>query len=482
MKKIFLTLSLLFTITLTACGNSQFTAEGPSSSSSASKTFSLGSDFPADILIPNIDGMTSTAFVVSTTSPAGVLAIDLDAPQLQLSSDFAGMLSPSGTGIPHEVFISSTELGFLLTSTHLVAFNPHTGEIYAATFLLNNITIGSGQKKSNGTNASSVLTPNIPEGMERVGDKVFITFANYDRTSFPAIANPGIIGVFSLNDDYSVSYEKHFISTCYNPTAITKRNDQELVVTNSGVITISNGQGNALTESCLDIINTDTEQKDGTVFLGILAASFHKITFTFDGSRGFFGSAEFGHVYEVDFINRLVLHGKGNPYVITDDSDFITDVDISNDNATLFVSSFEESTVYMINLANVTPQISEKYFQLGFPAGVSDENPSGANTGVGPLSVRHGVIDEDYTGADIVSLTAYPGQVISFESGAAAEFDVSNSGNPNDNPTPLPEPPSGNSGEACQGFAQAVASFFPGSGAGLETVVFPTSFLANLAD
>lgn len=447
---------------LTSAGNANETASD--ASTSTNRSFSFGSDFPADMVIPAIDGMRSTAFVVSVANPAGVMAIDLDADQLKLSDRFAGMISPAGSGIPNSLVIVSVDEAFLLTSNSIITFDPTSGTIVNVTSALEPITIGPGHLNSRGVPIPATITPLFPGGIAVQGRTLYVASANYTQTVVPAIASPGTIQIFSVAADHSLQRTGFLTTTCFNPTAITVRDDDEMVVTDSGVIDIVAGQAIAKSKSCIDIIDTATHAITASIDLGFSAASFHQIALTHDGSRGFLGSAASGKVYEIDLLNRRAIHGADNPIIIGQSADYITDVDLSVDDATLFVASFEQSAVIPIDLST-TPYTVGDPIVVGFPAGVTNENPSGANTGAGPIAIRPGSRGEDYRDEDLFILTGYPGQLIAHDSGRPATLPAPIA-EPAAVAPPPPPPPTGDPNTACQGFAQAVVSFLPGTGAG----------------
>ena len=175
----------------------------------------------------------------------------------------------------------------------------------------------------------------------------------------------------------------------------------------------------------------------------------------------------------IDFINRTLLRGLNNPIQITSGHDLISDLELSADNSILYAASFEQSKIIPIHLDTVPPTIADEHLVVGFPAGVSNENPSGANTGVGKIARRRGDKDQDYKNEDLFVLTGFPGQVIGINTGLPAieppnnnenvEFDDSNRDDENEN---LP-------GETCISYIQEIESFVPGVGAGFGSNHLP---------
>jgi hypothetical protein len=458
---------------ISACGNSQLTTtEPPAGDTSVQPPFSLASDFPADIVIADIDGMRSTAFVVSTSSPAGVLAVDIDANPMQISDTFAGLISPAGSGIPSKLLIVSATEAYMLTSTSIISFDPTSGSVRDTVDALEPVDVIAGLVNSDGSDAGRTIIPSYPGGIAKFGNKLFVSSANFIRTQTPAVTAPGTVQIFTVNDNLTLRHVGHIITTGYNPTGLTIRNNAELLITNSGVIDIVDAQSVPQTESSIDIISLDGLEKVTNIDLGLAAANFQEISLSFDGSRGFLGSSSKGYIFEIDFINRQILRGLDDPIVATAGSDYITDVALSVDDGFLFAASFEQSAVYPFDLST-PPVTAGNGFVVGFPSGVTSENPSGANTGAGPIAVRPGSKGIDYEGADLYVLTGYPGTIVAVDSATPAQAPLPIPQEEVDDDTPTPEPPDGNDGDACQGFAQAVDSVDYGDGAGFGQASFP---------
>jgi len=448
------------------CMSSSLVTNTPDASGSAGlRTFALASDFPADIAIPDIDGMRSTAFVVSTTDPSAVIAIDIDADPMVVSSSFAGLSVPSGSGIPARLIITAADQGFLLTSLGVISFNPESGAVYDQISVVAELDIGVGHQNSNGTEAGSAMEPSYPGGIALVGTRLFVSSANYISTSAPAVAAPGTIQAFDVGADGTLARAGHLVTSGYNPTGLADRNGGELIAINSGVIDIVDAAGVPQTDSSIDAIDPVSLAIKATIPVGPAALSPHGMAITLDGSRGFVSSAAYGEVYEVDLINKRMLKGTGDPIVVTDGSDYISAVALSMDDGFLFAASFEESSAVPVDLAQ-TPYAIGDPFVVGFPAGVTDENPTGANTGAGPLAVRPGSRGVDYEGEDLFVLTGYPGTLVAINTGAPAQAYVPESDDAADDDTPTPDPPAGGDGDPCQSFAQAVRSVAYGDGAG----------------
>ncbi len=478
MKRI-ITIVAFIAICCSACGNSTITGQTPQesqSSTSALRSFALASDFPSDVVIPDIEGMRSTAFIVSAADPAGVLAVDIDATPLQLSAAFKTFTVPNGAGIPSRLAVAAKDRAFLLTSNAVISFNPESGSVIDMQSVIAPIAISGTHNNSDGSLSAPTVTPSYPGGIATAGGRLFVSSANYIRTQAPAVTAPGIVQVFDIASDGTLAPASHFVTSGFNPTGLAIRNASELLVLNSGVIDIVNAQGVAQTDASIDVVDLDTLAIKATIPLGPIAAAPYGIALTLDGSRGFAGSAAYGDAYEIDLINRQVLRGKDNPIVVSDSSDYVSALALSVDDQYLYASSFEQSAVVPFDLSAADPARGNP-FVVGFPSGVTDENPSGANTGAGPLAVRPGSRDIDYQGEDLFILTGYPGTMIAVNSGAPAQKYTQptddSASQDNSAAQPPPAPPSGSNGTPCQGFAQAVKGVAYGTGAGFGQASFP---------
>jgi hypothetical protein len=463
-------------ILLACCSSSRVVAEAQPapSTSAAANAFALASDFPSDIVIPNIDGMRGTAFIVSAADPAGVVAVDLDAQPLALSAAFKGVVVPAGAGIPSRLLIAAADLGYLLTSNAILSFNPTDGTIWSQASIADPVEIGAGRTNSDGSAAAASLTPTYPGGIASAGDRLFVSSANYFRTQAPAAASPGTVQAFARGSDRTLSCVGAIVTSGFNPTGLAIRNGRELLVINSGVIDIVDAHGVAKTDASIDVVDLESLAIAATIPLGKIAASPWGATLTQDGARAFVGSAAAGRIYEIDLINRQVLRGEDDPIAVSAGSDYVSALALSVDDAFLFASSFETSAVLPFDLATA-PYARGAPFVVGFPADVSSENPSGATTGAGPLAVRPGSRGIDYQGADLFVLTGHPGMLLAIDTGTAAQAFVPEAEETSEEEPPAP--PAGVDGTPCQGFAQAVREVRYGAGAGFGQSGLPAIVL-----
>lgn len=448
---------------LSSCGHDRTQASGsaPPPAPSISGEFSLARDSQSDIVIPVIDGMQSTAFVVSASAPAGVIPYDLDTSQFLPSKKFAAMICPSGSGTPSRLAVRSESEAFLLTSNSIISFNPGNAAVYGITLVALPINIGPGHRNSDGTPSDPGITPGFPGGIAVIGDALFISSANYLRTQTPAKAAPGTVIVFRIGAGGSLTKAGHIVTSGFNPTGISVLSENEIVVTNSGLTEIEDAVALPRTDSSVDIINTDTLEISASISLGLVGASFHRPALTGDRSLAFIGSAVYGHIYEIDLINRQVLRGPSNPIIVNaSSSDYISDVAMSFDGALLFASSLRQGSVIQIDLTG------------GFPV---ETNRYGVDAGAGPLAIRPGIEGTDFLGPGLFTVAGYPQKLVSIAISNAPHAAVDAPEDDVDTGPPPPTPEEENDPEdaPCQGFVQAVESVRYGSGAGFGQNKFP---------
>lgn len=506
-------LILILTI-LAACGGglevrAPITIE-PSVAAPVARQFFLGSDYPAGLVIPDLDSLRDTALIISADSPVGVIAVDLAGPTLALSTQFAGCLLPPGTGLPTGALAvqSATRL-LLLTSTHLVDCNPATGEIRQALALTTEIALPAPYPLSapfdlhaDGTpdTITDRVTLTFPGGIAVAGGTVFVSFANYLQTVGNPVAAPGIVRAFDLLEAAPYLQERAsapIVTTGFNPTALRLQGDGRLLVVNSGVNAIQNGATMPVTESGVDLIDPATGARTW-IGLGPVALSFQPPAVTPDG-RAYFGSASFGALYGIDLHTNAVLHDHTDPLMVTSataGSDFLTHVLYDAPQHRLWVASFTHSAVYAVDPETGAVGTA---IPIGHAAGVSAANPSGGATGIGALALYP-------ARSEILALTAFPGSLVATSATATPPTDTTNppppSGVDDDTPNPsppapsvgsapkpplpsegnqptnLPPPTAGNAMPPCTNpYATKVVSFTPGIGSGFGKPFFPGNVL-----
>ncbi len=397
------------------------TSENKCSVTITKNAFILGSDFPADIVIPDTDDMRDTAFVVTSSSPSGVIPVNLDSNPLSISKKFAPFVAPDGTGFPSSLFVLSKSRAFLLTSSHVIDFDPASGTVNASVSLNMALDLPVTKRARSDGSIVTQLTPDYPSSVAASGDRLFVSTSNYVNPVSPAVANPGTVLVFEVLESAPyLKFTTSILTTGFVPTGITKISEEKIAVTNSGVSDLINAHAEPKTNSSIDIIDAKNLSITKNISLGKVGLSFQEMAVTRDGKRAFIGSTSYGELYEIDLEAGVAIRSRENPIVISGSgigSDYLTAQAISHDDKYVFVASFENSAIYPVDISTETAvalpaHFSDEPFVIGFPAGVTGENPTGENTGAGPLAVRHGIPGTDFTSPDIFATTGYPGTIV----------------------------------------------------------------------
>lgn len=430
MKKL---LGMTVCIALAACGGGGLYTNAdiaPQSSLSQSEdagsavvtqdAFLFASPYPARIIIPDIEGMRSTAFVVSTLNPSGVIAIDLDKTPYVLSQKFKGVNSPAGSGLPNNLVIQSATRAFMLTSFAVVDFNPTTGVVNSTTMLPQSIQVPAPLAISrafdydNDGSDNTTITEiplKSPGGIAIAGTTLWISTANYLRYAPPSAAAPGVVLRYTIGAaGLTPASSAYSITSGFNPTGITAVGNTVLV-TNSGVLDIVGGEAVPKTESSVDIFDATSGALLANVPAGLAALSFTAPAVDTEGRFAYIGSSAFSEVFQLDITQRIFTRALSNPITLAAnaDADYITGIALSPDSRRAYVGSFDTSSVFMLNLAASPIAAFSTPYVVGFPKGVTPENPTGVNTGVGDIAIRPGTPGVDFKGPDIFILTGNPG-------------------------------------------------------------------------
>lgn len=428
--------ALAMTTILTACAdstvytNSGKTAQAATSVSADAGTatvtkdaFLFASPYPARILIPDIDGMRGTAFVVSTISPAGVLAIDLDSRPIQLSKAFKGVISPDGTGLPNNLFIQDATRAFMLTSSHVIDFNPTSGAIRVVVALPKTLTLPQAMPLSgpldydNDGTVDTVITEvpvAFPGGIMVAGNTLWITTANYLRYATPAVAAPGLLLRYAITDSGISATPQFTVTSGFNPTGIALAGGT-LLVTNSGVISIANGEAQPQTASSVDMVDIATGAITANIPADLAALAFFAPAVDGEGRFAYYGSSAFSEVYQLDMVKKTFTRSLLNPILLgaANAADYLTAITLSNDGGRAYAGSFDRSSVFLLDLMASPIATMPTSYAVGFPKGVTAENPSGVNTGISDMTLRPGT-------SDLYILTGNPGTLVTLTSQGSA--------------------------------------------------------------
>ncbi|MBI4238057.1 MAG: hypothetical protein HY696_06520 [Deltaproteobacteria bacterium] len=415
---------------LSACGGGGlYTTALPDTDLSigTAQEFALGSDYPAGLAIAEFPGKRATAFIVSVDSPVGVVAIDLDAPSLRLSAQFAGCQLPPGTGLPAGplLALASTRL-LLLTSSHVIDCDPTTGMIRAAVQLTDPVQLPHAAPLSapfdlngDGRDETTVarVDPSYPGGMALLGDALYISFGNYLMPIGDPVAAPGLVLRYRLHATapfVTRDPAQPIVTTAFNPTALQALPNGQLLIVESGINGIVNGATAPQTDSGVEIFTPSTGAKTYHG-LGPVALAFQPPAITGDGTLAFFTSAAFAEVYALDLQQLAWLRDHDDPITLglaTNTSDFLPAATLDATESYLFVASFSTSAIYPIRLdADDFTPLPPEYatpFRLGYAAGATAANPSGTNTGVSAVAFRG-------TTTRLYALTANPGKLVALD-------------------------------------------------------------------
>lgn len=418
-RKIQTLLTCLSLSTLIACGSGIDTHNAETFTDAEVKLnlFSLGSDYPSDLVIPDIEGMRSTAFIASGN--LSVVPVDLDT--LQISTEFP-VFSPSAEiaavlgGYQRKVLVVSPTQALFLGVGGLIDFNPKTGEVYQSIDLTAEINPGElalSKEVDGQTTHSGAFNPSSADSIAVIGSRVFVSMSNLSLDYTHYIQ--GLLLVFDLNEQapFLTPAGEGFVvmkdmqnGALFNPTALSIVQNQ-LIVTVTGA-SDSEFVDNVLkltptTNSALVKIDPQTLQITQSLNLGLIAANSSPLAVTGNGQSAFFGSNVYSRLYEVDLKNFSVLRGKDNPIILSDlDIDYISDQKIPSGEDILFVSSFNQDAVLAVDLQDPERQVLDR--KLNFHL---DPNPG--LSGPGPMAFRYGEAGKDFNGPDLWVLTSSPG-------------------------------------------------------------------------
>ena len=397
----------------------QTTAESFAGGTVQKNLFALGGDFPPAIVIPDVPGMTGTAFVV-TFNPAAVVPLDLSTTPPKASTAFKVFDATAipEAAFPNNVWIESPTRGYLLSSSDIIVFNPSTGEKLATVSVTAPIQLTQslaysqpGDCDGNGTPESSVgpgpFTPSFPSSLAIHSGHLFVTMANtcFD-SSFESFYIQGILLIFDVQSGppfLKVASTPFLVLPGFNASGITPLSHR-ILVTSTGDTSLQGGVNIPQSDSFLTQIDPGTLQITNLLNLGKVAANFQPLAVNGPETRGYIGSAAFSEVYEINLNNFQVLRGDNDPIVIYGGEDFISDQEMAFGDEVLLVSSFNHSAVRAVDLtANPLAAIATE-LSFAFP-----ENPG--VTGAGPMALRPGQPGVDFGGPDLWVLTGSPGTV-----------------------------------------------------------------------
>lgn len=381
--------------------------------------FALGSDFPPSIVIPDIPGMSGTAFVVSFSPPA-VIPLDLSTTPPKASTQFMIFDASSipEAAFPNNLWIESQTRAYLLSASSVIVFNPSTGEKLGTVPVTSPIQLpqtlsysAPGDCDGDGNPENSVgpgtFTPSFPASLAAHSGKLFVTLSNtcFDG-SFESFYVQGILLVFDIlqGPPFLQAASTPFLALPgFNATGITALSDR-LIVTSTGDTSLQGGNNIPESDSFLAQINPNTLQITNSANLGMVTANFRPLAVNAAQTRAYIGSAAFSEVYEINLGNFQVLRGENNPIVIYGGEDFISDQAMAFGDEVLMVSSFNHSSIRAVDRTTNLFSVLGTELDFAFP-----ENPG--VTGAGPMALRPGQPGIDFGGPDLWVLTGSPGTI-----------------------------------------------------------------------
>ncbi len=383
------------------------------------QAFNIGSS-PVDIDIVDKPGLENIAFITTSSTAGVVLALDLNSNPIGLSSTVVGLPSlpvNSDLGYVNNLEVIDASHALLLTSNFptggkIVFFNPTTGTVYTLLDLAGSVSLTSPLQKRNTDGSSSVVSgsfnPSFPASIAVVGSRVAVSFSNlfYELEGVSAVQ--GIVRFFDIQNNNLIP-TFYTATSGFNTTGITVLKNDKLLVTDSGILEFTDNNQIPITDAFVNIINPLSGALEKNLNIGHSAPAYRQWAVTFDGSRGFIGSASGGFVIEIGLDENLsLIHGLNNPLVVTSsslDTDYVDDVVLSREGTGLYVASFNTNSVYTFDLTQTPPVLS------GNPINLSMNTDPQVRSGAGPMALRPGTPGVNFNGFDFYILTATPGTI-----------------------------------------------------------------------
>lgn len=424
MNKLKMMLSIMAVLALLACGGSGITTNDESESQTnldeaivsdcgsgsaalivCDYILNLGQEFPADLDIPDLEGMRSTLFV-TLANPPMVIPVEISESGFKISTQFKG-LQPSGqnlgTGI-NSVFISSSQ-AFLMTDHRLLYFNPSTGALYQNFNLIDAISLNKPLPidDPNEVIADDAVTgsfqPSFAADLLIHDGKIYVSFANLFFKNGKSYRVKGLVRIYELGSNGIVkSNPEYFEASGFNTTGLTLLQNDLLIVTNSGNMQVQAGGGVPSTDSVLDLFDLQSLNREDSLSLGRVGLNFRSLAVDETENFAYVGSFSNGVIYQID----LTDFELGQSFQVTTDelgSDFLTELLIQKND--LLVASFNSALLNQIDLDSSTLNLLNHIdFSIEANPGV---------TGLGPMVLRPGDAGVDFSGPDLFLVQGIPG-------------------------------------------------------------------------
>lgn len=444
---------LLFTLSVTlisaSCGHYYYSSApapdtGPTLSEGVDPpypSFSIEGFEPNDIVIPNVEGMRDTAFIVSRSLLKVVVAIDIGSRPMRLSERFAGLENPYYAAPPKAIVVASESQAFLLTATQVIAFDPRLGVIYSATSLIEHMGI-----------EGDTIYPMEAHDIVQIGPRLFVLTTNTNGQGSP---KPATVQAFDIGPDLKLTRAGFAVTDFLSPVALVVRGDRELVA-----LGLSGDGGMRV-----DVVDANLISLVRTISIEDVTPSGGRMVVSPDGSRLFVGSEAAKTVIAIDLWDSQV-----NPYILGRGEGSISDIVLSEKNATIFAFDSVNDQLMSLDLS-MMPAVPLPPINI--------LQGQGKETTGRLIAIRGGTRGVDYNGEDVYVISGGGNLLIAIDSGRPPHLEPyvtdrpQETGEPEEEgiaqeppPPPPTPPPTGGGPTPCQGFAEGVSSFLPGRGAG----------------
>lgn len=378
----------------------------------------------SDIAISPITGLRDRAFVVEDKGSVRVLALGAGAPTLDrvITLEAGGL--PSGTALGDlQVCDAQTAVVTASGNETLYVFNPSAA---APVFRLDidavAVTWPAGTLNSVGANVGGAPLPlTYTASAVVVGGRLIFTSSNLD-SSFNY--NPGT--VVALNWDANArtattSGASVIQTTRFNPSGLT------LVQTAQGpVLLVTNGGPYGTGPASIDIIDPVAFRLVGQIGLGARNPG-GSIAVSPDGRRGYVGSLASSEVYVLDLENLgtalasttiadLSSRFRGGIRLPSGASAFMSSVELSHTGNYLYVVDYNQSLLWVVDLAN--PSIAAKV------VGFRRSDTTGFSNSANRLAVRPGVPGTEFQGPSLFLMTGFLASADQTVSGVTMALDA----------------------------------------------------------
>lgn len=379
----------------------------------------------SDLVISPLAGLRDRAFVVEDKGSVRVLALGAGAPTLDRVINLEPAALPSGTALG-DLQIVDAQTGVVTASGNdaVYLFNPSSGQAVTKVDVdAFAVTWPAGTLNSVGANIGA--TPRVisytASAVVTSGRLIFCS-SNLDA-SFNY--DPGTVVALPYNAttrtaSTAAATASVIQTTRFNPSALTLVQTQQgpvLLVTNTGPF----GAGPA----SIDVIDPVAFRLVGQIGLGARNPG-GPIAVSPDGRRGYVGSAATSEVYVLDLENiggaltsttvaDLSSRFRGGVNLPKGTSAYISSVELSHTGNYLYAVDYNQSLVWVVDLAN--PGIAAK------AVGFRRTDTSGFSNSASKLAVRPGVPGTEFNGPSVFLVTLFLASADQTQTGVSMALD-----------------------------------------------------------